>query len=261
MNKKCTGCKDTKPVAEFSRWSRGNDGYQNYCKLCNRKYLKGFNVDYLPKRRNGDQSNTGSLLNHIYLKMLDRCNNQGSEYYHRYGGRGIKVCDSWLSWDKFKEDMLDTYSPGLSIERKDVNLGYSKENCIWIEKEKQGLNKEDTIRITVNGELVSLTEHSRELGFAPSTIRKRYHLVGDNYAALFRPHKSVLKVSEEVKKFIADNFYVSTEEILESVQESFNLELTGIYVRQLKSDWKTNKAKSVLLKLVGPWSQYAHLVK
>src|SRR5690349_18274358 len=49
-----------------------------------------------------------------------------------YGGRGISMCDSWLEFSNFYKDMYSTYEEGLTIERINVNLGYSKENCTWI---------------------------------------------------------------------------------------------------------------------------------
>lgn len=146
--KKCTKCKEVKQTTEFSKWSRGKDGLQNYCKVCNRKYLKKFNIDYLPNRREEDQTKTGSYLNHIWLKMLKRCNNPNETHYHNYGGRGIKVCERWHDWNLFLEDMLEGYEMGLSIERIDVNGDYCPENCKWITKREQAFNKQDTIYVT-----------------------------------------------------------------------------------------------------------------
>jgi hypothetical protein len=43
--------------------------------------------------------------------------------------------------------MIDTYQPGLTIERMDVNGNYCKENCIWITNEDQAKNRRTTIWI------------------------------------------------------------------------------------------------------------------
>lgn len=31
----------------------------------------------------------------IWHRMIDRCHNKKHKLYHRYGGRGIRVCDEW----------------------------------------------------------------------------------------------------------------------------------------------------------------------
>lgn len=256
--KKCTGCQTVKPVGDFSKWSRGKDGYQNYCKLCNRGYLKKFNVDYLPKRRNGDQSKTGSYLHHIFLKMHDRCKNPDGSHWDSYGGRGISVCERWTDWELFKEDMMEGYIKGLSIERIDVNGNYSPENCKWIPKEDQGLNKRDTVRITVDGETVGLTEYCRQIGFSESTAYARYRKVGDDYFAIFKEYELIQLKSFEVKKFIADNFNRNTAYIIGEVGRLFGQKLSQQYVRQIKSDWKVGKEKSTLKKLFGDFESYVY---
>ena len=68
-----------------------------------------------------------------WMSMRQRCNNPNNQDYRNYGGRGIRVCDEWnASFEAFWRDMAEGWAPGLSIERVDPNLGYSKENCIWI---------------------------------------------------------------------------------------------------------------------------------
>jgi hypothetical protein len=76
-----------------------------------------------------------------WIAMKARCYNENHEYFHNYGGRGITVCEDWLDFQKFYEDMHESFSPDLDIDRIDVNLGYSKDNCRWVDKSEGNFNK------------------------------------------------------------------------------------------------------------------------
>ena len=76
-----------------------------------------------------------------WLNMKSRCNNSNDNRYSIYGGRGIKYDPSWESFQKFKEDMQDSYSEDLTLDRIDPNKGYCKENCRWVSYYTQSRNK------------------------------------------------------------------------------------------------------------------------
>jgi hypothetical protein len=48
--------------------------------------------------------------------MKKRCYNPHCEKYSDYGGRGIIVCDKWLTFEGFWEDMQEGYSDDLTID-------------------------------------------------------------------------------------------------------------------------------------------------
>lgn len=73
--------------------------------------------------------------------ILDRCNNPNNPWYHNYGGRGIKVCDRWLDFNVFLEDMGRNPGEGYEIDRIDNDKGYSKNNCRWILRKYNNYNK------------------------------------------------------------------------------------------------------------------------
>lgn len=86
---------------------------------------------------------TGTPLFNVWRGMLTRCTNPRRAGYKNYGGRGIAVCDRWLKFENFHTDMSATYRPGLLIERKDNDLGYSPDNCEWAPRIAQNRNRRD----------------------------------------------------------------------------------------------------------------------
>ena len=81
-----------------------------------------------------------------WLNIKDRCNNPNNTHYKNYGERGIKMCKEWSNDFKSFYDWAinNNYKKGLSIERLDVNKGYSPDNCSWIPFNKQEKNKTTT---------------------------------------------------------------------------------------------------------------------
>lgn len=107
----------------------------------------------------------------IWSEMLRRCFNQNAANYSMYGGRGIKVCDEWKSFEGFYKDMYSGYKKGLSIDRIDVNGNYCKENCRWLDAKGQARNRRNTI--FVNG--VSLSELCEEKKLDYGIVWQRIH--------------------------------------------------------------------------------------
>lgn len=78
--------------------------------------------------------------------MRQRCNNPKNNQYKSYGGRGIKFQDSWNDFKNFIEDMGKRPSDNHTLERKNVNGNYCKDNCIWMLAQFQNWNKRDTVK-------------------------------------------------------------------------------------------------------------------
>ena len=90
-------------------------------------------------------------LYNAWNAMKNRCNNPKDKDYPRYGGRGIKVCDEWLNIENFINDMYPSYVEGLTLDRKDNNLGYSPDNCRWVSKSTQSQNTRKIIATNKSG--------------------------------------------------------------------------------------------------------------
>lgn len=76
-----------------------------------------------------------------WAEMKQRCHNPNNKEYHNYGGRGIVVCEYWLSgFENFLLDMGEAPSEDSSLDRIDVNKGYYKDNCRWTSVTVQRMN-------------------------------------------------------------------------------------------------------------------------
>jgi hypothetical protein len=104
--------------------------------------------------------------------MFRRCTMKSQDSYEIYGGRGITVCEEWKSFETFLHD-LGEKPDGYSLERIDVNKGYSKENCKWIPLRHQYWNKRTTRWIGFNGETKCLAEWAEIVGMDQRTLRAR----------------------------------------------------------------------------------------
>ncbi len=109
-----------------------------------------------------------------WLSMRSRCLNPTHKAYSYYGGRGINVCDRWMKFENFFDDMGEKPN-GLSLDRINNDLGYFKENCRWATDNEQGENRRNTRRIFHNGALMTLRELSDLTGICRETIVSRIY--------------------------------------------------------------------------------------
>lgn len=85
--------------------------------------------------------------------MIQRCTNPNNDAWEDYGGRGIKVCDHWLKFENFLEDMGERPA-GTSIDRVDPFGNYEPDNCRWADRFVQANNKRYVKMVRVGNRLV-----------------------------------------------------------------------------------------------------------
>jgi hypothetical protein len=125
--------------------------------------------------RNTSHGKSRSKLNAVYQAMKQRCENPNNINYKHYGGRGIKVCEQWLSSliVFYNWAIENGYEEGLSIDRINVNGNYEPDNCQWVKMKIQTRNKRDNVFVEYNGEKLCVQDWANRLGINHCTLTKR----------------------------------------------------------------------------------------
>ena len=94
-------------------------------------------------RMNHTHGLTKTRLYSIWSNMVSRTNNPNVPCYSYYGGRGIKVCDTWKSnfLSFYAWAVFSNYSDELTLDRIDVDGDYTPSNCRWATMKEQALNR------------------------------------------------------------------------------------------------------------------------
>lgn len=110
-----------------------------------------------------------------WRSMINRCTATRWRDYDNYGGRGITVCDEWMSsFEAFRDWALENgYRDDLTLDRREVNGDYCPDNCRWITMAAQANNKRTSLYLEFNGERKTAKEWADELGLNYSTLYSR----------------------------------------------------------------------------------------
>lgn len=114
------------------------------------------------KSRNLRHGMSASPEYRVWVGILTRCLNPNSSSYRRYGGAGITVSEAWRSFEVFFSDMGPRPSPKHSVERRNLNLGYEKLNCVWATPVEQARNKRGSLLVEIGGRSISFAQAAEE---------------------------------------------------------------------------------------------------
>jgi hypothetical protein len=114
-----------------------------------------------------------------WLDMKARCDRPTTVRWERYGGRGIGYDIAWSVWENFWAEMGPTWSPGMTLERLDVDGNYCKSNCTWTPKRRQSDNKSSTVWLeTKQFGRIKLIDAAAKTGLRRKIIYDRVHRYG-----------------------------------------------------------------------------------
>lgn len=129
--------------------------------------------------KHGLTTNGKSRIFTIWCGVKDRCYNPKNVNYKNYGGRGISLCESWLSYENFHRWAVNNgYADELTIDRKDMNGNYTPENCQWIPMSENRLKQRRFTILTVLGASLPLGTFARKIGVSRYLLRKYYNING-----------------------------------------------------------------------------------
>lgn len=127
--------------------------------------------------------------------MIQRCHNPNHPRYQDYGGRGISVCDRWItSFADFYSDVGPRLSPKHSLDRENNDKGYEPGNCHWATAIEQGRNMRRNRWICVNGERRLIGEWAEIVGLSEETIRHRLNRGMSEHDAVLTPSRQRARV-------------------------------------------------------------------
>lgn len=124
----------------------------------------------------------------VWKDMKARCYNPNNKAYSYYGGKGIKVSDEWINdFGQFIKDMGNRPTDLHSIERKNYNENYCKENCVWATRAEQNRNTSQNRWLEFQGEKLCITDWGIKMGLERRTIAKRLDMGWSIEDALTKP--------------------------------------------------------------------------
>jgi hypothetical protein len=134
---------------------------------------KGLSTSCGCNRKGHRRPNMDHPLYKVWISMRNRCNNPNCESYHRYGGRGIKVCERWDDYQNYYNDCVGIYVPGLEMDRINNDGNYEPGNIKASTKLEQAQNSSNA---KLTGQQVLEIRASNE---GPKALSEKYNVGPD----------------------------------------------------------------------------------
>ena len=167
------------------------------CGCWNRKHNLASSHNKLHQKYKTSDSQPESKYHRLYqlwTKIKRRCYDPKTKEFKYYGSRGIQMCESWKNnYPAFKKWSLNNgYNLNKdrkyqTIDRINVNEGYTPSNCRWVSMTTQANNKTNTVYIKFYGTKTTLGNLSRKYGIKYQTLVLRHKKAKDKNFNLVRP--------------------------------------------------------------------------
>lgn len=145
----------------------------------------------LPRPTGLRQGGIENLPEYIsWRAMRRRCTDPNRRSFHRYGGRGIRVCERWQNFYAFYEDM-GPRPDGHTLDRIDNDGDYEPGNCRWASVVAQNENRINNRMLTFQGRTLCVTAWAKELGVRPQLLFYRISLGWSAEDTLTKPRRRV----------------------------------------------------------------------
>ena len=169
----------------------------------------------------GDYASKHELYRTWY-NLLSRCFDESNKSYKEYKDR--QPPKEWLNFEAFVSEVGERPNRFLSLDRKDNEKPYSKENVRWATRKEQADNRKTGVKIVYQGVDYSLESLSKLSGVAYETLNYR--------------RKQGWPIEELVKLTPSEEFLKTRKEYGKSRQKDIQGIFVELYGKRLTlKDW------------------------
>lgn len=131
-------------------------------------------------KRNTTHGQRNTNLYNVWRNMRSRCYDPKTEYFARYGGRGISVCDEWRDrFEPFYEwSKNNGWLIGKQIDRINNNGNYEPSNCRFVSASENCRNRSSSKLTESDATAIRNTDHvpakeiAKKYGISRSMVRQ-----------------------------------------------------------------------------------------
>lgn len=189
-----------------------------------------------------------SFLYTTWKGMKQRCYDNKSNRYSRYGGRGIKICEEWMIYKNFYNWAIENgASKSLTIDRINLDSDYCPSNCRFVDSKTQANNKSVNRKITYVGETLNICQWADKLGINEAVIRSRIDKYGYTIgqALGFEERITIMPKRPHCRKRIlqldVDGVFIREWKSLNEIEDELRINIKTIMKccegRQLTAKW------------------------
>ena len=124
------------------------------------------------------EAKTRHELFRTWSSMVQRCTNQNVNCFKSYGGKGVRVCDRWMNFWNFVEDVKNRPSKKHSLDRINTKGDYEPANVRWATQTEQLRNQERNVRLEFDGNEMCVSEWAEKTGISKEVIFSRIRKLG-----------------------------------------------------------------------------------